>query len=375
MTRQVLIGAIAIVALLAGVGLCAQDSAVVVDAVRAREQALEIVVATNGKVEPIAKAQVRARLDGRIVAIPDPGVRVDADEVILRIDGGPVDSELAAARSQRLAALDSLRAARDKFSRVAKVAATDQMLFEKKALARERYEESQAELREARARVSHLETEVPLRVEALDHEIAEWEARRRASEVRAPFAGTVYRTDAKRGQTVQLGDPVLHFADLQRLRVRANVDQVDLGRVEVGQSVRIASNAYPGRTWEARMAEMVPNVVLKESRRVAEGLAEVSPPSEGLVPGMTVDVEILVDASPGALQVPAEAVFSDPAGSFFVYRVDGGRIRQARVRLGRSTVATVEVVEGLSEEDPVVLGPLVDLKDGDEVDARLRDDG
>ncbi len=374
MTRQVLIGAIAIVALLAGVGLCARDSAVVVDAARAREQALEIVVATNGKVEPIAKAQVRARLDGRIVAIPDPGVRVDAGEVILRIDGGPVDSELAAARSERLAALDSLRAARDKFSRVAKVAATDQMLFEKKALARERYEESQAELREVKARVSHLETEVPLRVEALDHEIAEWEARRSASEVRAPFAGTVYRTDAKRGQTVQLGDPVLHFADLQRLRIRANVDQVDLGRVEVGQPVRIASNAYPGRTWKARMAEIVPNVVLKESRRVAEGLAEVAPPSEGLVPGMTVDVEILVDASPGALQVPAEAVFSDAAGSF-VYLVDEGRIRETRVRLGRSTVATVEVIEGLSEEDPVVLGPLVDLKDGDEVDARLRDDG
>ena len=159
-------------------------------------------------------------------------------------------------------------------------------------------------MKEARARAAHLETEVPLRVESLDHRIEEWEARRDASEVRAPFAGTVYRTDAKLGQTVQLGDPVLHFADLERLRVRANVDQVDLGRVAVGQPVRIASNAYPGRTWSARMAEMVPNVVLKESRRVAEGLAEVTPPSDGLVPGMTVDVEILVDSSPGALQVP-----------------------------------------------------------------------
>ena len=374
MSRRIFIGAIAIVALLVGVGLCARDPAVVVDVARAQEGALEIVVATNGKVEPIAKAQVRARLDGRIVAIPDPGVRVDAGDVILRIDGGPVESELAAARSERLAALDSLRAARDKLSRMAKVAATDRMLFEKKALARERYEESQAELREVRARASHLETEVPLRVEALDHAIEEWEARRDASEVRAPFAGTVYRTDAKLGQTVQLGDPVLHFADLERLRVRANVDQVDLGRVEVGQPVRIGSNAYPDRSWKARMAEVVPNVVLKESRRVAEGLAEVTPPSEGLVPGMTVDVEILVDASPGALQVPAEAVFSDAAGSF-VYRVDGGRIRETRVRLGRSTIATVEVIEGLSENDQVVLGPLVDLKDGDEVDARLRDDG
>ena len=106
----------------------------------------------------------------------------------------------------------------------------------------------------------------------------------------------------------------------------------------------------------------------------AGGLAEVAPPTGGLVPGMTVDVEILIDASPRALQVPIEAVFSDPVGSH-VYRLDDGRVRETRVRLGRATVSSVEVLEGLADGDWVVLGPLSNLSDGDAVKAQKRGDG
>ena len=375
MSTRGLVAVLAVFLFLMTLGWCVGGTPEVsVEATPARERALEVLVATNGKVEPIEKAEVRARLDGRIVAIPDPGVRVNAGEVILRIDGGPVEAELATARSLRLNAEDSLRAARDRLARVQKRATTDAALFEQKALSRDRHAESQAELKQARSRVAHLEHDVPLRVKSLDHRISELEARSQAAVVKAPFAGTVYRTDAKRGETVRVGDRVLYFADLDRLRVRANVDQVDLGRVKVDQPVRIASNEYPGRLWQARMAELIPNVVLKESRRVAEGLAEVTPPSEGLVPGMTVDVEILVDASPQALQVPVEAVFSRPGGSF-VYRLEEGRVHETPVRIGRSTVSTVEILEGLDPEDVVILGPLAGLEDGDAVNAKVQDDG
>ena len=56
--------------------------------------------------------------------------------------------------------------------------------------------------------------------------------------MRAPFAGTIYKTQAKKGEMVRLGDPLLWLADLEHLRVRANVDQVDLGRVRPGQRDR-----------------------------------------------------------------------------------------------------------------------------------------
>jgi RND family efflux transporter MFP subunit len=207
-----------------------------------------------------------------------------------------------------------------------------------------------------------LESDVPLRVASLDLRIAELRAQRDGAEVRASFDGTVYKTAARSGERVRSGDAVVWFADLERPRVRANVDQVDLGRVRVGQKARITSNAYRDRSWSAEIEELIPNVVKKQSRFVAEVLAPVAAPATGLLPGMSVDVEIVVDAVPDALQIPSEALFRDEEGAF-VYRVDDDRVRVTRVLVGRSTVGSVEVLRGLSEGDRVVLGP-VTLGDG-----------
>ena len=82
---------------------------------------------------------------------------------------------------------------------------------------------------------------------------------------------------------------------------------------------------------------------------------------------MAVDVKVLVDEAPTALQVPAEAVFTDNDGSF-VYRIDDGRVRATRVSVGRSTVATIEILEGLEAQDRVVIGPMTGLSDGARVE-------
>lgn len=333
---------------------------------------LSVTIVTNGAVEPIDKLEVRARLDGRILEIPDPGRILAAGEVLLRIDSGPASGELAAAESERLAAQDALRSARDALRRVRRRSETDQELFEQGAITPERRRESLAELEETRARAFALEREVPLRVASLRLRIAELTAQRDEAEVRAPFAGTVYRTDAKRGEAVRVGDRVLWFADLERLQVRANVDQVDLGSVGVGQIVRISSNAYPDRSWSATVSEMIPNVVMKQSRYVAEGLARVAPPTDGLVPGMTVDVEVTAEAVADALQLPSDAVFNDAAGTF-VYRVNDNRVHQTRVSVGRTTVTTVEILSGVDEDDEVVVGPVSGLEDGAKVVARAED--
>jgi HlyD family secretion protein len=219
-----------------------------------------------------------------------------------------------------------------------------------------------------------LEEEVPLRVASLDLRIEELEAQQASAEVRAPFDGTVYRTVRRNGQAVQVGDPILWMADLERLRVRANIDQVDLGRVKAGQRVRITSNAFPDRSWSGLVSEVIPHVVVRESRSISESLARVEPPTEGLVPGMNVDVEIVVAESARALQVPAEAVFRED-GTPFVFRIQRGRAYRSPVTLGLETVTAVEVVEGLEPEDRVVVGPLRGIEDGDRVEARIRDDG
>jgi HlyD family secretion protein len=350
------------------------EPAVQVTAVRVEEGPLTARVITNGKVEPIEEAEVRARLDGRIVEIPEPGTRVAAGDVALRIDAGTVSAELAKARSERLAAKESLREARAALARIRVRATADAKLFEEGAITPERHAESAATLRDARARVAFLEEEVPLRVASLDLRIEELEAQQTSADLRASFDGTVYRTVRRKGETVRVGDPILWIADLERLRVRANIDQVDLGRVKAGQRVHITSNAFPERSWAGLVSEVIPHVVVRESRSISEGLARVEPPTEGLVPGMNVDVEIVVAEAAGALQVPAEAVFTED-GSRFVFRIQRGRVRRSPVDLGLETVTAVEVVEGLEPEDRVVVGPLRGLDDGDRVEVRMRDDG
>ncbi|MGH7786022.1 MAG: efflux RND transporter periplasmic adaptor subunit [Candidatus Binatia bacterium] len=347
---------------------CGRSPAPTVQTVVVKRAPLRVVVATNGKVEPVDDIEVRARLDGRIVAIPDAGKVVQADEELVRFDAGLVAAQLASAESERLAAVESLRAARAQAAEARARVATDATLFKEGALTRDAYTVSERAAVEADAHLAYLERDVPLRVASLESRIKELRSQRDATAVRAPFGGTVYKTQVKKGAMVRLGDLLLQIADLEHLRVRANIDQVDLGRVQPGQPVRVSANAFPGRTWSGVMTEIVPNVVVKESRSVAEALARLEPPMDGLVPGMTVDVEIVVAEAADALQVPADAVTTQ-AGASTVYRLDGNRVRILPVQLGLTSVTASQITSGLAEGDLVVIGPVEALHDGMRVEA------
>jgi RND family efflux transporter MFP subunit len=339
-----------------------------VQAAEARRAPLRVEVATNGTAEPVDDIEMRARLDGRVVDIPDePGKRVEAGDEVARFDAVPVTSELAAAQSERLVALESLRAARAAAEQTRARAATDAALYEKGALTREAHEASRRALAEAEAQLAYQDREVPLRVAGLDLRIKELTEQYEATVVRAPFAGTIYKIQAKKGEMVRVGDPLLWLADLDHLRVRANVDQVDLGRVRPSHRVEVTANAFPGRSWTGAITELIPHVVVKESRSVSEGLARLDPPTNGLVPGMMVDVDIIVAEKPSALQVPTEAVFYRD-GQPIVYRIDGNRVRETPVRLGLSSVSATEIADGLPEGTLVVVGPVADIEDGMRVD-------
>lgn len=351
---------------------CGGEAEPVVRVSEVRSGPLRVVVSTNGKIEPIEDAEVRARLDGRVVEIPDPGTRVERGAPLLQIDAATVGAQLAAAESERLAAQEALRASRNDLDLARQRFETDRDLHREGAITRQRFDESQASFRDAAARTASLAREVPLRVASLDLRIRELSEQQRAARTVAPVSGSVYRTDAKKGQMVHVGDPLVAIADLGRLRVRANVDQVDLGRVRPGANVRITSNAFPGRTFSGHVTEIVPNVVVKESRAVSESLAVLDPPADGLVPGMTVDLEIVVAETPDALQVPADAVVRR-GDATFVYKLDGRRVRATPVRLGLTSVTAAQVLEGLSPGDEVVVSGAEGLEDGARVDVRKPD--
>ncbi len=299
-------------------------------------------------------------------------MRVQTGDALVELDKVPIAVELARTQSDRLAAEESLRAARAAAAQGRKRASTDAELYRQGALTREAYEASQTTLRDAELHLAYQEREVPLRLASLALRSDELKAQLEAAAVRAPFAGTVYKVSAKKDQQVVIGDPLLSLADLERLRVRANIDQVDLGRVQPGQRVVVSANAFPGRTWPGVISEVIPHVVVKESRSVSDALARIEPPLDGLVPGMTVDVDVIVSEALDALQVPTEAVWYRNAQPF-VYRLDKQRIRATPVQLGVSSVTATEIKDGLHDGDLVVTGPFTDLVDGMRVEVRHRE--
>ena len=368
--RQTIAGAALLVVVL--LVWWARQPPTIVQATEVRRGGMLVAVTTNGKVEPIDDIEIRARLDGRVVDIVDAGKQVAAGDVVVRLDDALATSALAAARAERLSAQEALRAARDAGATAEERLATDERLQREGALTRERLTESRAAARDARARTAYLEQDTPLRVSSLDAKIADLEAQIAAAVVRAPVAGTVYRTQAKKGEMVHVGDPLAWMADLQRLRVRANVDQVDLGRVQPEQLVHATANAFPGRGWTGRITEVTPHVVVRENRSLSESLARIDPPTDGLVPGMTVDLEIVISDASDVLQVGADALVGDQRDPS-VYRIDGKHVHRTPVKVGRTNATDVEILDGLAEKDRVVVSPRPDLVDGARVTIRKRD--
>jgi RND family efflux transporter MFP subunit len=98
------------------------------------------------------------------------------------------------------------------------------------------------------------------RAQSAAAEAAARSARARLADFRlkAPFAGRVLRRDAEPGDLASVGKPLFMIADTSRLRITADIDERDVGRLAVGQEAAVRSDAFPGRTFEARITEITP---------------------------------------------------------------------------------------------------------------------
>ena len=101
------------------------------------------------------------------------------------------------------------------------------------------------------------------------------------------------------GDFVKLGDVLAEMADLRHVRVRAFVDEPDLGSLEPNQEVQVTWDAKPGRTWTGKIEQVPKQVVARGTRSVGEVLCSVDNNKLELLPNVNVEVRILVREQPG----------------------------------------------------------------------------
>ena len=358
-------------------------------------------VSSNGKVEPISPYTIRAELDTFVEKVlASEGQNVKKSQLLLRLDVKDATSQLAAAKARLLRAQDELRSAQaggraDEAARIngdlakaqadldrrqrnhdslerllAQGAATkDELAANDLALA-----QAQADVNKLSAakkefsRAAALDTSrAELAVQQAQSDVAALEAKVRQGSITAPVDGTLYSLPAKTGEYVKVGDLLAEMADLHRVRVRAFVDEPEMGGLEPGLPVKITWDALPNRTWEGKTEIIPKQVVARGSRSVGELLCSVDNEKLELLPNTNVNVRIHSKERVNVVAVSRGAVERESGQSYVfvvISRVGKTMLEKRPIQVGIADATNFEVMSGLQAGEVVALPGDVDLKDG-----------
>ena len=223
-------------------------------------------------------------------------------------------------------------------------------------VARSELDTAEAEYRVAEARYNEAMEEVRSRAALVDERRTQLriaEQQLADATLRAPFDGAVRERHLSVGGYLDVGAPVLTIVKMHPLRLRLAVPERDAALVAVGQPVEVQVEGGRARA-RGTVARLSPAV--DEATRTVMIEAEVPNERDVLRPGAFATAEIVVDPDAPAVLVPSSAVVTF-AGVSKVLGVADGRVVEKRVRVGRRAGDRVEILEGVSPGEPVVVEP------------------
>lgn len=175
--------------------------------------------------------------------------------------------------------------------------------------------------------------------------------------ITSPISGVIGSVSTQEGETVAAGLSAPTFVtviDLTRLQVDAYVDEVDIGKIKVGQQAVFTVDAFPAVEFEGKVVAIYPKAIIQENVVNYDVVIEITTAYHGLLrPEMTASVTILLEKRLKVLAVPAKAV-KRKHGKNVVYILVDGQPEPSEVKIGWKDGQWIEVVRGL-EEGQVVL--------------------
>ncbi len=302
-----------------------------------------------GTLQGFVQAPIAARASGYVKRwTKDIGSRVEKGELLAEIDTPELDQQLsqgAAARAQAASSLGLASSTKDRW----------EALRQKDAV-------SQQELDERRS----LEAQARANVAAADANVDRLRHLASFKRVVAPFSGVILRRNVDVGDLIDAGGsrPLFLLAQTDPLRIYVNVPQAQTQLVKVGQPVTITQAELPGKNFRGEVARTAGAIdVATRTMQVEVTL----PNKEGLLmPGAYVQVALPLAVSQ-VLTIPANSLIIRGEG-VRVAVVDGaGAVRLRPVKIGRNFGESVELLDGVTTKEQLVLNPPDSLAEGDKV--------
>ena len=345
------------------------------------EKKLEVSIEASGIIEAISSVEIKSKASGEILFLgAEVGDTVEKGSMLGQIDQRTPKNILDQSASDLEASKVRLDNAKSQFERGSE-------LHSKGSISDKDYEDIQENLAQAKSSVVRTEVSYENAKIALDDTV-----------VRSPVAGTIISRPVEVGQVISSptmavggGTILMTLADLSKVRVRALVDEIDVGKVSIGQVVSIKVAAYRDKEFFGTVAKIEPLAKVEQNVTTFPVLIDIDNDENLLLLGMNTDVVIEIlnkDVSMTApsmslrtrkdiysaatiLNIPKETV-----DSFLLEKVKGENfnkfivIKESKkgpqlswVEIGVSDLSNVEIISGLSQGDTVFILPSKSLYD------------
>jgi HlyD family secretion protein len=295
---------------------------------------LAALVSATGKVEPIRKVEVKSKASGQILAMPvEEGDRVRRGALIARID----ETDLRNAYEQAVADLEVAKAT---VAQTASNVKRQTELFNRGLLSQA--EIDQVKLEEVRAKAQQIKAE---------SELVTAETRLKDAIVRSPIDGIVLQKNVEAGQVISSGinsvsggTLIATVANMDSVYIFAEVDEVDIGQVHIGQRAKVLADAFPDDVFYGYVLRIAPLATVEQNVTTFNVTVVVANTNGKLKAGMNTTVDLTVADRREVLLVPKEALkdFAEIRTQLAsMYSVDSAAVGQGRgsvpdsVRLAR----------------------------------------
>ena len=370
---------------------------------------LVVKVSATGVVEPNFQVEVKSKASGEVLKFKfEEGDTIKKGTLLLKLDKSDeirsvarANADLASAHANLNKAKTALLSQKTKYrtslksaqSRVQEAKANlkeaedklhrQENLFKKKFTSRQDLQAAQtttkvnqenliqahADLQAAQDAVHDIEVkkhEIDLAqadVQRAKISLAEARERLDETEIFTPISGILIEKSVEQGQIISSGisnvsggTTLATIADLSRLFIMADVDETDIGSIQIGQQVKITADAYPGKSFSGKVKRIAPKGLVENSITIFKVKIEIKGQGkEILKPMMTANVDIISRELENVLYLPREALRIQKNKKFAAILVND-EPKEVAVTTGVRNPIHVQVLSGLKEGQNVLIG-------------------
>ena len=311
---------------------------------------ISITLDEVGEIKPVKEVNVKSKISGKIKKLyVEDGQNIKEDEIIAEIEPDMQQAQsLSRIKSNLQTAEIELKTAQLNFD-------SDKNLYDKNFISENDWLKTQNELKRAEINYQSALEQYQL--------IQEIGIKEENLKITAPVSGTIIQKNVEEGEMVVSsesysgGTIILTIADLSKMIILAEINEIDIGKISLSQPVDISIDAFPDIDYKGKITHIAPMAKIGNNNiRVFDIKISIGNLTPNIRPGMSANVTIIGKTSKDIVTIPIEAIFQDEEGNNIVYTIKSDTLVTSQiVKTGINNLEKVEIIEGIAVGDTISL--------------------